>query len=139
MQDFKWNYFYFTAKKGHSLGYTHLDILMYCISSCSFTSTLIREAFLSSPKEVAGHQFKKPQVPVVQISRSVVSDSLRPHESQHARPPCPSPTPGAHPEVMSIESVIPSSHLILWHPLLLLPPIPPSIRVFSNESNESFP
>ena len=31
-----------------------------------------------------------------QISYSVVSDSLRPHESQHARPPCPSPTPGVH-------------------------------------------
>ena len=30
------------------------------------------------------------------ISRSVMSDSLRPHESQHARPPCPSPTPGVH-------------------------------------------
>ena len=35
---------------------------------------------------------------------------------------------------MSIESVIPSSHLILGHPLLLLPPIPPSIRVFSNDT-----
>ena len=35
---------------------------------------------------------------------------------------------------MSIESVIPSNHLILCHPLLLLPPNPPSIRVFSNES-----
>ena len=35
---------------------------------------------------------------------------------------------------MSIESVMPSSHLILCYPLLLLPPIPPSIRVFSNES-----
>ena len=34
----------------------------------------------------------------------------------------------------SIESVMPSSHLILWRPLLLLPPMPPSIRVFSNES-----
>ena len=34
----------------------------------------------------------------------------------------------------SIESVMPSSHLVLCHPLLLLPPIPPSIRVFSNES-----
>ena len=32
----------------------------------------------------------------VQLSRSVVSDSLRPHESQHARPPCPSPTPGVY-------------------------------------------
>ena len=32
----------------------------------------------------------------VQLGCSVVSDSLRPHESQHARPPCPSPTPGVH-------------------------------------------
>ena len=38
------------------------------------------------------------------------------------------------PKLMSIESVMPSSHLILCRPLLLLPPIPPSIRVFSNES-----
>ena len=38
------------------------------------------------------------------------------------------------PRLTSIESVVPSSHLILCRPLLLLPPIPPSIRVFSNES-----
>ena len=38
------------------------------------------------------------------------------------------------PRLMSVESVMPSSHLILCRPLLLLPPIPPSIRVFSNES-----
>ena len=37
-------------------------------------------------------------------------------------------------KLMPIESVMPSSHLILCRPLLLLPPIPPSIRVFSNES-----
>ena len=37
-------------------------------------------------------------------------------------------------KLMSIKLVMPSSHLILCHPLLLLPPIPPSIRVFSNES-----
>ena len=37
-------------------------------------------------------------------------------------------------KLTSIESVMPSSHLTLCHPLLLLPPIPPSIRVFSNES-----
>ena len=71
----------------------------------------------------------------VQFSCSVVSDSLRPHESQHVRPPSPSPTPGVHSDSLtSIESVMPSSHLILCRPLLLLPPIPPSIRVFSNES-----
>ena len=59
----------------------------------------------------------------VQLSRSVVSDSLRPHELQHTRPPCPSPTPGVHP-----------NHLILRRPLVLLPSIFPSISVFSNES-----
>ena len=63
-----------------------------------------------------------------------MSDSLRPHELQHARPPCPSPTPGVHSDLTSIKSMMPSSRLILCHPLLLLPPTPPSIRVFSNES-----
>ena len=63
-----------------------------------------------------------------------MSDSLRPTESQHARPPCPSSTPGVHSDSPSIELVMPSSHLILCRPLFLLPSIPPSIRVFSNES-----
>ena len=61
-----------------------------------------------------------------------MSDSLRPHELQHARPPCPSPTQSS-PKLMSIESVMPSNHFIPCHPLLLLPSIPPSIRVFSSE------
>ena len=73
-------------------------------------------------------------LPSVQFRHSVVSDSLQPHESQHARPPCLSPTPGAYSKVMSIELVMPSNHLVLCRPLLLLPPIPPSIRVFSDES-----
>ena len=66
----------------------------------------------------------------VQFSRSVVSDSLRPHGPQHARLPCPSPTPG----LMSMESVMPSNHLTLCRPLLLLPSVLPSIRVFPSES-----
>ena len=57
-----------------------------------------------------------------------------PHEPQHARPPCPSPTPGVHSDSRPSSQVMPSSHLILCHPFLLLPPIPASIRVFSNES-----
>ena len=62
-----------------------------------------------------------------------MSDSLRPHESQHARPPCPSSTPGIHPNSCPLSRWC---HLAIssCHPLLLLPPIPPSIRVFSNES-----
>ena len=43
-------------------------------------------------------------------------------------------TSRSSPKLMSIEAVMPSSHLILCRPLFLLPPIPPSIRVFSNES-----
>ena len=51
---------------------------------------------------------------------------------QHSRLPCPSPSPGVRSN--SIESVMPSNHLILCHPLLLLPSVFPNIRVFSNES-----
>ena len=73
------------------------------------------------------------QLSSVQFSQLVMSDFLRPHGLQHAGPPCPSPTPGVHPKPMSIVSVMPSNHCILYHPLLL-PSIFPSIRVFSNES-----
>ena len=69
----------------------------------------------------------------LQFSRSVRSDSLQPHGLQHARPPYPSPTPSLF-ELMSIESVMPSNHLILCHSLLLPPSMFPRIRVFSNES-----
>ena len=74
------------------------------------------------------------------VQRSVVFNSLQPHGLQHTRPPCPSPAPGSCPGVMSIlkllsiELVMPSNHLILCCPLLLLPSILPSIRVFSHES-----
>ena len=68
------------------------------------------------------------------FSCSVVSDSLQPRGLQHARLPCPSLSPGVCSKLMSIESVMPSNPLILCHPLLLLPSIFPSIRVFSNES-----
>ena len=58
-----------------------------------------------------------------------MSDSLRPHESQHAITNSQSLL-----KFITVELVMPSSHLILCRTLLLLPPIPPSIRVFSNES-----
>ena len=68
-----------------------------------------------------------------QFSRSVVSDSATPWIE--ARQPSLSITNSQSLlKPMSIESVMPSSHLILCRHLLLLPPIPPSIRVFSNES-----
>ena len=64
---------------------------------------------------------------------SVVSSSLRPLGLQHTKLPCSSTTSGTCLN-MSIESVMPSNHLMLCHPLLLLPSIFPSIRVFSSES-----
>ena len=71
------------------------------------------------------------------FSPSVGSDSLQPCGLQQASLPCPSPTPGvcsnSCPLSLSIELTMPSSHLILCCPLLLLPSIFPSIRVFSNE------
>ena len=61
-----------------------------------------------------------------------MSDSLRPHEPQHARPPCPLPTPGVYPNPCpQVSDAIQPSHPLLS---LLLPSIFPSIRVFSNES-----
>ena len=63
-----------------------------------------------------------------------MSDSLQTHGLQYTRPPCLSPTSGIYSNFMSIESVMPSNHLILCCPLLLLRSIFPSIRVFSNES-----
>ena len=76
----------------------------------------------SRKSEIARKHFMR-----VQFSRSVVSNSLWPHEPRHTRPPGPSPTPcplsrWCHPTISSC------------HPFLLLPSIFPSIRVFSNES-----
>ena len=58
------------------------------------------------------HQFSS-----VQFSRSVVSNSLRPHEPQHTRPPCPSPTPGVHPNPCPLSQWCPptiSSSVVLF-------------------------
>ena len=66
-----------------------------------------------------------------QFSRSVVSDSLRPHELQHTRPPCPSPTPGVHSD---------SSPSSQWcHPAISSSVIPFSSCPQSLPASESFP
>ena len=68
------------------------------------------------------------------FSHSVASDSMQPHGLQCTRLPCPSLTPRACSYSCPLESVSPSNHLILCRPLLLLPSIFPSIRIFSNVS-----
>ena len=67
----------------------------------------------------------------VQFSRSVMSDSSRPHESQHARPPCPSPTPGVHSDSH------PSSQW--YHPAISSSVVPFSSCPQSLPASESFP
>ena len=70
----------------------------------------------------------------VQFSRSVVSDSLWPHDCSTPGLPVHHQLPEFTQTHAHQESVMPSNHLILCRPLLLLPTIPPSIRVFCNES-----
>ena len=70
----------------------------------------------------------------VQFSCSVVSDSLWPHGLQHPQASLYITNSQSSLKLMSIESVMPSNHLIFCHPLLLLPSIVTSIRVFSDES-----
>ena len=77
-------------------------------------------------------QFQYPQIfHSVQFSRSVMSNSLRPQESQHTRPPCPSPTPGVH------SNSCPSSR---WcHPAISSSVVPFSSCPQSFPASESFP
>ena len=71
---------------------------------------------------------------MVQFSCSVMSNSLQVHRLQHTRFPLSITNSQSLLKLMSIESVMPSNHLILCGPLLPLPSIFPSIMVFSNES-----
>ena len=72
-------------------------------------------------------------VPVFRLSCSVVSDSLWPHGAQHGRLPCPSPSPGFSSNSCPLSQWCHPAILILCRPLLLLPSIFSSIRVFPNE------
>ena len=74
----------------------------------------------------------------VSVQFSPALNRVRPHELQHARLPCPSPTPRSLLKFMSIQWVMLSNHLILCRLLLLPPSVFPSIRVFSNESVLSY-
>ena len=86
----------------------------------------------TTDSKLKSHLWKE-RISSVQFSRSVMSDSATPWIA--ARQASLSITNSwSSFKLMSIKSVMPSSHLILCRPLLLLPPIPPSIRVFSNES-----
>ena len=94
----------------------------------------LKRLFPKEDTEVASKHTKRCSallVTTVQFSHSVVSDSLRPHELQHARPPCPSPTPGVHSN---------SHPLSRWcHPVISSSVVPFSSCPQSLPASESFP
>ena len=94
------------------------SLLYYCSIRCTWTPSL-------NPQDSP--------ISVSQFSASVVSDSATPWFAAH-QASLSTTNSWSLSKLMPIELVMPSSHLILCHPLLLLPPSPPSIRVFSNES-----
>ena len=83
--------------------------------SVFFKLVLIFRSKFSSVQSLSVRHLETPWIAACQASLSITNSQ-------------------SSPKLTSIEVVMPSSHLILCHPLLLLPPIPPSIRVFSNES-----
>ena len=85
-----------------------------CLQFFPASGSFSMSQFFISDAQSTGVSASAPVLPIniqfssVQFSRSVVSDSLRPHESQHAKPPCPSPTPGVH--VHRVSDAIQPSH-----------------------------
>ena len=96
-----------------------------------YTTLLFPEPYLFYPW---GHLALRVTPSSVQFSRSVVSDSLWPHESQHARPPCPSPIPGVHSNSCPLSQWCHPAISSSVVPFSSCPQSPRSIRVFSNES-----
>ena len=101
------------------------------------TNKQLPERHLKNQKEIVSWMPREADSLVksesVQFSHSVVSHCLRPHGPQHCQASLSITNSRSLLKLTSIESVMPSNHLILGHPLLL-PSIFPSIKVFSNES-----
>ena len=101
------------------------------LESSAMATGLEEVSFHSNPKEGQCQKMFKLLYSSVQFSHSVVSASLRPHESQHAMPPCPSPTPGVHSNSHSSSQ---------WcHPAISFSVVPFSSCPQSLPASESFP
>ena len=99
---------------------------------CTNTHTHTQNRILLSQKK--NEIWPRGYYAIVQFRHSVVSNSFRPHGLQHARLPCPSPTPGVYSNSYPLNQWCHPT-ISSCHPLLLLPSIFPNIRVFSNESD----
>ena len=116
------------SKQKHFLTWTWIWLVISYLKCC--WEFWLKAAYWTYPSHATLFQTLLKAELLLLFTHSVMSDSLWPHGLQNAKLPCPSPSPGAC--SMSIESVMPSNHLILCHPLLLTS-IFPSISVFSNE------
>ena len=135
-----WLFWVFIVVHGLLLALSGMSCGMWDFSSLTSDRTQIPCMGARSPIHCTTRDV--PHITFLVFSSVVQSQScltLQPHGLQHTRLPCLSPTPGACSRSMSIESMMPSTHLILCLPLLLLPSIFPSIRVFSNEYPSSYP
>ena len=116
--------------------HTQEEIRNLCLSSQNFAYHMKYNCIITKQTAVQFGITNYVQIGqlVSQFSCSVKSHSWLPHGLQHARPPCPSPTPGFHPNSCPLSWWCHSTILSSVFPLLLLPSIFPSIRIFSNES-----
>ena len=111
--------------------FTYSLIICICILPSSYSQRLNENQgwlpYLCVPLKLQASFF------YLRCCHSVMSDSLQTHGLQHARLSCPSPSHRSLLKLMSIELVMPSNYLTLCCPLLPLPSICPSIKVFSNK------
>ena len=123
------HYFHLSPSTCHEV--MGLDAMVLVFLILSFKPALSVSSFTLLKRLFSSSSLSAIQFSPVHFSCSVVSDSLRPHELQHARPPCPSPTPGIHPNSH------PSSR---WcHPAISSSVVPFSSCPQSLPASESFP
>ena len=120
----------------HLTGWLYILLQTQFLSKDTALSKLLDlSPFLWSPPWKQKYNKPLSSLPLIQFSSVAQSCPTLCDPMNLSTPDLPSITNSrSSPKLMSIESVMPSSHLILCRPLLLLLPIPPSIRVFSNES-----
>ena len=117
--------------QGVSVRFSQQDLMKTGSSSCKYGNNT--QFSMTNSRKILGQRVKFVPFSSVQFSCSVMSDSLQPHGLKHQASLSITNSRSLL-KLMSIESVMPSNHLILCRPLLLLPSIFPSIGVFSNES-----
>ena len=117
-----------------TIGKTIALTIFYSVQSLHCVRLFATPWTAAHPGLPVHHQILELWLYSIQFSHSIVSDSLRPHGLQHTQASLSITNSWSLLKLMSIKSVMPPNHLILCYPLLLLPSMFPSIRLFSNEA-----